>query len=219
MAEVDRLRGSIIDVGIKLYERRLVTGTWGNISVRHDADTVIVTPSGREYDGLKMQDVPVVNMNGEVIRGGLVPSSELPLHLAVYRARPDIGAVIHTHSIFASSCAAARKSIPPIIEDLAQVNGGSVDVAEYALPGTEAVAVNAVAALQNKQAVLLANHGVVACGKDLKEALIVCELVEKTAQIFVYAEQLGGAAALAADEVADMHKFYCEKYSRRREEK
>jgi L-fuculose-phosphate aldolase len=151
------------------------------------------------------------------VAGALKPSSELPLHLAVYAARADVGAVVHTHSIFASACAAARRALPPVIEDLIQIAGGAVEVADYALPGTPELATNAVAALGDRQGALLANHGAVGCGRTADEALLACELIEKGAQIFIYANLLGGAQVLSDGDVAAMRRFYTEHYRRRQE--
>lgn len=153
-----------------------------------------------------------------VVEGHLKPSPKLPLHLAIYHARSDVRVAVHTHSVFASACAVAHKAIPPIIEDVVQLIGGSVDVAAYALPGTAALADNAVAALAQKNAVLMANHGVVGCvSRLLKEAMLACELVEKAAQILIYANQLGGAQILSAEDVEIMHSFYAEYYRKRQQ--
>jgi len=214
----EKIKTEILAVGCSMLDKGLVAGTWGNISSRiPGTELIAVTPSGKGYHEITVADVVVVGVNGTVIEGDFKPSSELPLHLAIYSARPDIQAIIHTHSIFASACAVAHKGIPPIIEDLVQLAGGSVDVAAYALPGTEALAQNVVLALGDKNAVLMANHGVVGCGQSLREGMMACELVEKAAQIFIYANQIGGAQALNDDDIEIMHKFYVEYYSQRQQ--
>jgi L-fuculose-phosphate aldolase len=212
MIRIKQVQTEIIAVGRKMIESGLVTGSWGNISVRIDEDTIAITPSGRNYLSLQADDIVLVSQAGNTLAGVLKPSSELPLHLAVYQSRRDIQAIVHTHSVFASACAVAHKAIAPIIEDLVQVVGGSVDVAPYALPGTTELAENAVKSLGNKNAVLLANHGVLGCGATLQEALLCCELVEKAAQIFIYAQSIGGAVALSEADVLVMHEFYSEHY-------
>ena len=208
-------RERILETGIYLLDKGLVAGTWGNISVRLSDNLFAITPSGRNYLTIQPEDIVIVNASGETIEGHLTPSSELPLHLAVYAARPDIGGIVHTHSVFASACAVSRRPIPPIIEDLVQLAGGEISVAPYALPGTPQLANNAVHALASKFAVLLANHGVVACGKTLSEAVTAAELVEKAAQIFSWAQLLGGAVPLSEEDVAGMHSFYLEHYRQR----
>lgn len=208
-------RERILETGIYLLDKGLVAGTWGNISVRISENLFAITPSGRNYRNIQPEDIVIVNASGGTIEGHLAPSSELPLHLAVYAARPDIGGIVHTHSVFASACAVSHRAIPPIIEDLVQLAGGEISVAPYALPGTQQLADNAVQALASKFAVLLANHGVVACGKTLNEAMTAAELVEKAAQIFSWAQLLGGAVPLSEEDVAGMHSFYLEHYRQR----
>lgn len=207
------IRSGILKIGCTLLDKKLVAGTWGNISARvPETGAIAVTPSGRNYRDLQDVDIVLTDICGNIIDGNLKPSSELQMHLAIYKARPDVMAIIHTHSIFASSCAVANKAIPPVIEDLVQVVGGSVDVAKYALPGTNELAHNVVAALGHKGAALLSNHGVVCCGANLREVLLACELVERAAQIFIYASQIGGATILSTDDVKIMHEFYLQHY-------
>jgi ribulose-5-phosphate 4-epimerase/fuculose-1-phosphate aldolase len=209
------LAAEIVATGRELVAKGLVAGSWGNISVRiPGSDKVLITPSGRDYADLRAAELVAVDMEGRVAGGG-IPSSETPLHLAIYKRRPDLQAIVHTHSVFASACAVARRSIPPVIEDLVQLVGGEVGVAAYALPGTAELGLSAVAALGDKQAVLLANHGVVGCGTSLREALLACELVEKAAQIYQYATTLGGAHPLSNEDVAVMRRFYLEHYRQR----
>ena len=218
MNYTERIKAEILAAGCMMLDKGLVAGTWGNISSRiTGTELIAVTPSGKEYHEITAADVVVVDMTGTIIEASCKPSSELPLHLAIYSARPDIQAIIHTHSIFASACAVAHKNIPPIIEDLVQLSGGSVDVAAYALPGTDALAQNVVVALGKKNAVLMANHGVVGCGQSLAEGMMACELVEKAAQIFIYANQIGGAQALSDEDIEVMHKFYVEYYRQRQQ--
>jgi len=157
-------------------------------------------------------DITVIDNLGKVIDGQLRPSSEMPLHLAVYKARPDIAAIVHTHSIYASACAVAHKEIPPMIEDMVQVIGGTVAVARYALPGTEELAINTANSLADKNGVLLANHGVIGCGRSLGEALTACELIEKAARIYIYSMAFGGPCILNDSDVAVMHKHYLTHY-------
>ena len=214
MNDVTQLRQAVVEAGRQMFERGLVAGTWGNISIRSDSgDQIAVTPSGRPYTELQPADIVLVSPDGHLLAGQR-PSSELPLHLAIYAARPDVFAVVHTHSIYATACAVAGKAIPPSLEEMVQVVGGEVAVAQYALPGTPELAQNAVLALGDRTAVLLANHGAVACGPSLAEALLVAELVEKAAQIYAIAGQLGGARSLSEEDILRMRRFYVENYSK-----
>lgn len=215
MPETMELKKAVVETGRQLMDKRLVAGTWGNISVRSDDGArIFITPSGQPYDELIPEDIVVVDVAGNIVEG-CRPSSELALHLAIYSARPDVRAVVHTHSLFATACAVDGEPIPPCLEELVQAVGGGVEVAEYALPGTPALATSAVFALGDRSAVLLANHGVAACGPSLKEALLVAELVEKAAQIHVIARQLGGTRQWSDEDIHLMRQFYLEKYMRR----
>ncbi len=151
----------------------------------------------------------VVNMSGEVEQGKWKPSSELPLHLAVYQARKDIKAIIHTHSVLATAFAVCRQEIPVVAEDLAQVVGGPVRVADYAHPGSVELALNAVKALgQEDNAVLLANHGLVVLGNDFPTALQRCRVIERNAQIIIWSKVLGSPYILTPEKIAELRKNY-----------
>lgn len=205
----EKARERVARSGIKMAQAGLVVGTWGNVSCRVSReDLVVITPSGMAYDSLQPQDIVVVNLDGEIVEGERKPSTELELHLAIYRARTDIQAVMHTHSVFASAMAVARQPIPPVVEDVAQIVGGQVPVAEYAPPGSRQLAKNVVSALGQGNAVLLCNHGVVGVGGSLDEAFIVCQIVEKAAQVYLWAGLAGTPAVLSEKEVADLRRDY-----------
>ncbi len=216
LQDKDKLACSkIVATGKLLTEKHLVAGSWGNISCKIGESIYAVTPSGKGYTSLTDEDIVIIDQQCDTVWGRHVPSSESKLHVAVYSAYPEAQAIIHTHSIYASALAAMRKPIPPIIEDIVQIIGGSVNCAEYALPGTQQLAANAVSALAGRKAVLLANHGAVCWGKSLEDALIVAEVLEKAAQIAVICQSCGGAVELPADDVAVMHEFYNKHYSKR----
>ena len=178
-------RESIVTMGKELIERKLVAGSWGNISVKIADGVYAVTPSGRGYANQKPEDIVIVDDACNSLDGELTPSSESKLHTAIYNACPEAKAIIHTHSIYASALAAMRKPVHAIIEDIVQIIGGRVECAEYALPGTQELADNAVKAMNGRKGVLLANHGAVCWGKDLADALMVCEILEKAAKIAI----------------------------------
>ena len=208
-------RKSIIEIGFKLLDRKLVAGSWGNISMKIDKDCYAITPSGRPYDLLEEEDIVIVNSNGIKLAGSGIPSSELFLHLAIYKKYPTFNAIIHTHSIYASACAAMHRQIPPLLEDTAQISGGSIKVAKYALAGTKELAENAVEAMSMSNAVLLANHGAVSCGKSLDEALIVAEIVEKSAHVYCITASIGESFPLPTNDIKLLRNFYVEHYSKR----
>lgn len=208
-------RESIVAMGKELIERKLVAGSWGNISVKITDGVYAVTPSGRGYANQKPEDIVIIDDACNALDGELTPSSESKLHTAIYNACPEAKAIIHTHSIYASALAAMRKPVPAIIEDIVQIIGGRVECAEYALPGTQELADNAVKAMKGRKGVLLANHGAVCWGKDLADALMVCEILEKAAQIAIICQSCGGAVELSSEDAEIMHSFYEEHYSKR----
>ncbi len=212
---INKARVEIINAAKKMAGQNMLPGSWGNISVRVDEDTFAVTPSGHGYDNLMPQDIVIVDTAGNTLDGTLIPSSELPLHLAIYKAQPDAEAVVHTHSIYASACAAARRDIPPLIEDMVQIMGGPVHCAEYALPGTDELAQNVINAMGGKRAALMANHGVACWGTTLDEAMMVAGIVEKAAQLYCITQSIGGVVLLPQSDIDAMHGFYEAHYRKR----
>lgn len=212
---VKKARAQIVKAAQKMAGQNMLLGSWGNISIKINKNAYAITPSGRGYDNLTPDDITIVDAAGQTLDGALIPSSELPLHLAIYKALPEANAVVHTHSIYASACAAARRDIPPLIEDMVQIMGGAVHCAEYALPGTETLAQNVIKAMDGKRAALLANHGVAAWGVTLDEAMMVAGIVEKAAQLYCITQSLGGAVLLPQSDIDAMHGFYEAHYRKR----
>lgn len=175
-------------------------GTSGNLSVRAGT-RVAITPTGVPYADLTAVDVPVLRVGGDQIAGRLDPSSEVPMHLALYETF-DVGAVAHAHSPWATTFAVLRKPIPAVHYGLARV-GDHVPVADYATYGSEDLAATAVAAMQeaDASACLLANHGVVATGETADEALETLGAVEFGARIYAQASAIGDPVTLPEDEM------------------
>jgi L-fuculose-phosphate aldolase len=189
----------------------LVAGASGNVSMRvrgEGGDLMAVTASRVPYDRFTADDVVVVDFDVDPVYGEAIPSSESLAHVAVYRARPDVGAVIHTHPVYASAFAVAGRPIPPIVDEQVLLLGGAVEVAEYGASASEELADHAVAALGERAAVLLRSHGCLSVGADLDEAVAVAELVERIARIHVAAEALGGARALPDEIVQSEAQVY-----------
>ena len=178
----------------------LVSGASGNASLRlppaEGRELIAITPSRLPYSRMTAHDIVVIDTEGEPVEGDLVPSSETLMHLAIYRKRADVNGIVHTHSVFASVAAVTRQEIPPLVDEMVLVVGGGVRVAEYAFPGTEELAEKACVALGERQAVLLSNHGLVGVGRSPQEALEVCHLVERVAQMYTYASLQGEVRAL-----------------------
>lgn len=213
----EKIRREVMEAGMKMAGSHLVVGTWGNVSARIPGeDLMAITPSGMDYDTIKVEDIVIMDFNGNVIDGDRVPSIEFGLHGAIYKSRCDVNAVVHTHSEYCTAMAIARKPIPGAAEDLVQIVGGDVRVSEYALPGTPELGVAAVKALENRNAAILANHGCVAASKDLKETLKVAAVVEKSAKATLFAQLYGGVVELQQSEIDAMRNFYLNKYGQRR---
>lgn len=209
-------RKNVVETGFLILSSSLTVGTWGNISCRFPKeDYIAITPSGMSYDRLTPEDIVVLDLKGNIIHGVLKPSIELPLHLEIYNARQDVQAIVHAHSTYATAMAAARQEIPGAIEDLVQIVGGNVRVNEYALPGTKQLGINTVKAMEGRNAVLLANHGMLGVGRDLEEAFRVCQIVEKSAQITLVAQMMGGVVKLSEDDIESMRNFYLNSYGQR----
>ena len=192
----------------------LVARTWGNISIRVDDTYMLITPSGRTYEDLTEADIVLVNYHTSKHEGDIKPSSEKELHCEIYRTRKKIHAVIHTHQTNACTVAAAQREVPPILDDMAQIIGPSVRVAEYALPSTRKIAKKTVKALRGRMAALMANHGAVCVGRDMDEAFVVCQVLEKACKAYIEAEFLGGAKSISQFEARYMHQVYLRKYSK-----
>jgi L-fuculose-phosphate aldolase len=168
---------------------------------------VAITPSGLRYDIMKPDDIVIVDLEGQRIEGDLAPSIETLLHTGIYKMRKKVNAVIHTHPVYGSVIAVAGLEIPPILDDQVTQIGGEIKVAQYALSGSPEMTTNVLAALGPRNAALLANHGAIALGRNMQEAFTVCQLLEKTAKIYLLALGLGKPSLLPAD-AADLEKAF-----------
>jgi len=194
-----RARRDVLETVRWLADRRLYTGTSGNVSCRV-AGGFVVTPTGIACDALRAGDLVEVQMDGQP-RGKLLPSSEWRIHRDIYRSRPDVGAVVHTHSPFATALACLRRPIPAFHYMVAKTGGAQLRCARYATYGTEALSKNALAALNGRRACLLANHGAVTLGADAVAARLLAEEVELLALQFVVAQSAGRPAILPTAEM------------------
>ncbi len=206
----------VCEAGKRLLTSGLVAGTWGNISCRIDENSMVITPSGVNYETATETDMVIVDLKTMEYQGQHKPSTEVGLHAKIYLTRKKINAIIHTHSMNASTVAAARREVPPILDDMAQIIGSTIRVAEYAIPGTKKITNNTVKALRGRNAVLMANHGALAVGRDIDEAFTTCLVLEKACKAFIEAEFLGGAKSISKFEAYVMHQYYLHKYSKKK---
>ena len=215
MAEVwlESLRQEVIDIACRAQREKLMPLTLGNFSLR-DRETghILITPSGMEYGSLVPSDIVVVDLKEKIIDGQRKPSVETPLHCEIYRRRPDVGGIVHTHSTFATAWACCGIGIPPVVAEVANRIGGEVPCAPYRQMGSRDLAAVTGETLGIGQAVLLANHGMLAVGKDLTAAFVNAVIVEDGAKIAYYAKEIGQLQLIPADECRQLQQFADEKY-------
>lgn len=194
----------------------LVTGTSGNLSARPpSAGWCLVTPSGVDYLAIRPEDLVLLDLEGKLLRQGMKPSVDAPIHLAVYRTRADVGAVIHTHSPYAAAFSTLHREIPPLITESAGFLGGGVRVLEYVPPARVDTGDRVATGLGNDRAVLLPNHGVVAVGEDLHSCYTAAAQVEEMARIAFLALQLGEPRQVPRSEIERLHRFIHHDYGQR----
>jgi L-fuculose-phosphate aldolase len=192
---LERERERVAEAARRLASDGRVTGTAGNVSLR-SGDLVAVTPTGARLDAIAPDEVAVVDLDGEQVDGDLVPTSELGLHLGVYR-RYAAGAVVHTHAPFATAVACVLKELPVVHYQMLAL-GGAVRVAPYATLGTPALAEATLEALESRSVALMANHGAIAYGPDLDAAMQHSELLEWACQLYWRAASIGTPRTLDA---------------------
>lgn len=195
-------RQAIVDAGNVLYKQGYVVSNDGNISVRISPDTIVVTPTGVSKGEMNPDMMVVMDLDGNVLsQGQRGPSSEVKMHLRVYRENPDITAVVHAHPIYATSFAIAGVPLDKPILSEAMLQVGVVPVAHYAKPGTTDVPDSIAPFVRDYAAVMLSNHGVLTWGTDLEQALARMEVVENYAKVTLVVKQIGSERGLSQDQV------------------
>jgi L-fuculose-phosphate aldolase len=194
-------RRAVVDAALAMSRQGLSPGRSGNVSARFDG-AVLITPSGMAYDTITPADIVRVGLDGSVAASQRKPSSELHFHLATYRARPDVGAIVHTHSLHATVLACARRAIPAFHYMVAVAGGDDIPLVPYATFGSEELARHVVAGLAHRNACLMANHGQIAVGDTCADALALAAEVEVLAEQYVKVLTLGSPHILARDEMA-----------------
>ncbi len=181
------LKVEIIEKCRLLEKLGYFVGTWGNVSVRVP-DGFIVTPSRIAYDVIEPDDFVMISLEGNVIAGHRVPSSETEIHRIVLAKKGDVGAIVHSHSPGATAVSCLHQNIPVFVEDMAQIIGGEVRCTRYVPAGQhKRIAEEVGRTIGEENAVLLANHGVLCCGRDLNEALVANQILEKAALMMLAA--------------------------------
>ena len=188
---INKLKKEIVKLCKNLLNEGHVIGSAGNVSVRvknNEEEFVLITPSNVQYENMKPTDILIINMEGKVIEGNRNPSVEKQMHLTVYKERIDVNAIIHAHSIYSTVLSSLNLSLPPIMEELVPYIGGEVMCAEYGEAGTEELAEAVLKNLEERNAVLLSNHGNLCCGSHLKGAYTVLQYLERGAKIYYLAK-------------------------------
>ena len=200
------LRTQLLRISQRLIELGLNRGTSGNAAVR-DGDGMLITPSAVPVSAMTPDSIVRMTFDGSTIVGGK-PSSEWRIHGDIFAARPEVGAVIHTHSTFATTLACLRRDVPAVHYMIAAAGGDSIRCAPYSVFGEQTLSDNALEALRERKACLLGNHGMIALGKNLDEALAIAVEVESVCEIYWRALQAGSPHILTAQQMHEVkHKF------------
>lgn len=210
---LETLREQVWRLHLELPKNHLVTWTSGNVSAR-DPETgyVVIKPSGVRYEDLQPENMIIVDLDGERIEGDLKPSSDTASHLYIYRHRPDVNGVVHTHSSYATAFAALGRPIPVYLTAMADEFGGPIPCGRFALIGGEDIGQVVVETIDRSPAVLLKNHGVFTVGPTAEAAVKAAVMVEDAARTVWLALQLGQPEEIPPQAVAKLHQRYTQKY-------
>lgn len=198
----------VLTIAKRIYSNRLVVASLGNVSCRDETGNVAITPSGIDYEELTLKDIVIIDSKGTNVDGTLNPSSETPMHTLIYRKRPDINGIVHTHSLYASAFSVVNKEIPVDMVEVAAHVGGRVRVAPYKPPGTKELGEEALAVLGEKRACLLQNHGVLAVGSTLEKAYKAAAIVEIAARIHILGSLIGTPRELPEEDIQKVKDLY-----------
>ena len=202
---IQEMRQAVCDWSKQSYAEKLFAGTSGNLSVYDkEQDVMVITPTSVPYETITPEDMVVLRLDGGILEGNYRPSSEWRMHAAIYEAKPEAGAVIHTHSPYATAFAVNNRNIPAILIEMAFFLGGDVPLAKFAVPGTREVGTEAVKALAGRTGCLLANHGVLALGKDLEQAHLRAVYIEDAAKICSIAMSNGPIVTISQEQIDAM---------------
>lgn len=210
---LERLKTELVELHLELPRNELVVWTGGNVSGR-DPQTglVVIKPSGVRYEDLRPEHMVVVDLQGQIVEGDLKPSSDTASHLHIYRHRPDVGGVVHTHSPYATAFAALGRPIPVVLTAIADEFGGPIPCGGFAMIGDESIGKVVIDTIGDSSAVLLKNHGVFTIGKTAEAAVKAAIMTEDNAHTVWLALQLGIPEEIPAQEVAKLHRRYTTVY-------
>lgn len=201
---LEKEREQVIEYSLKLLSEGLTNGTAGNVSIFNRKEGLVaISPTGVNYSELTPEMISIVDLEGKLIEG-LKPSSELEMHMILYRNREDVNAVIHTHPVYTTVLACLREDLPAIDYMIAVTGATKVRCAEYASYGTKELAENAYKAMGSSLAVILANHGLTTAGKDIANAFNITVQVEYISNLYIKARNIGEPIILPDNEMNSM---------------
>ncbi|MBN1303274.1 MAG: L-ribulose-5-phosphate 4-epimerase [Anaerolineales bacterium] len=210
---LEKLKEQLVQLHLELPKNNLVAWTGGNVSARDPGSSlVVIKPSGVRYEELKAEHMVVLDLDGKIVEGDLKPSSDTYSHLYIYRERPDVGGVVHTHSRYACAFAAVGKPIPVVLTAIADEFGGPIPCGGFALIGDEAIGKVVVESIGSSPAVLLKNHGVFTIGKDARSAVKAAVMTEDAAASVWMAMQIGQPDEIPPEDVRKLHERYTNVY-------
>jgi L-ribulose-5-phosphate 4-epimerase len=210
---LEALKEEVYRLHLELPRAGLVTWTSGNVSALDRASgLVVIKPSGLRYEEMQPADMVVVDLDGKVVEGKLKPSSDTATHLYVYRRRPDVGGMVHTHSPYATAFAAVGRPIPAVLTAIADEFGGPIPVGDFALIGSEAIGEAILRSIGDSAAILMQNHGVFTVGPTGEAAVKAAVMVEDVARTVWLALQIGQPIPIPAEDIAKLRKRYTTEY-------
>lgn len=202
-------REQIVEYCLKMSSKNLSTGTSGNISIKNPENRLIaLSPSGMDYYSMKPEDIVILNQDGTIAEGRRKPSSEWRLHLDFYRAKPDIYAIVHTHSIYCTTMACLGVPLKAVHYVIASSGACEIPVAPYQTFGTQELSNSAVQAGKNSRGVLLQNHGMLACGANITEAFSLAENMEFCAELQWRCMSVGQANILNHEQMSEVFEQF-----------
>lgn len=201
-------RNLVVEYGKKMLDKGLTTGSGGNVSIyNRKSGLVALSPSSMDYYETQPEDVVIMDCSGKIVDGKRRPSTEINMHLALYRARDDISAVVHTHSLYATAVACMRWDLPAV-HYLAAFGGDIIKCSEYATYGTEELAQYALEAMGNRNACLLGNHGLLAASSNIEKAFSTAEHLEFVAKLYCVTKSLGEPNILSSEQMLEVMKKF-----------
>ena len=211
------LREQIVSAGMEALRRGIVHGTAGNFSLRdHASGLIAISPSGMPYPTVTSDDIVIVDPDANVVEGNRKPSSETPMHTMIMKAFPHISAIVHTHSHYSTVVGTIREYLPPILTEVCCVVGERVPVSRYGLTGLPDIGHSVIESMdRDTRAVLMKNHGLIAFGQTIDEAMLISEIVEESARVYINALAANGGrepALVPVELIPVMRKHFFASY-------